>query len=154
MYLTVNGPDNGKASVKVTEFKTDELILAQSPVNYKLYKELYTDFVPAQISGKERAELDEICQNKTEFTYGEILYESFAPFLKLVDPQPGQIFYDIGCGGAKPLAIAALEYPELKECIGIEFLPNLASMAQQYMGIWKLWQRWSNLLILTKNYAQ
>ena len=87
--MTVNGPDGGNAKLKITEFKTDDLILTQNPINYRLYKELYTNFIPSEISGKERAELDEICQNKTEFTYGEVLYSSFAPFLRLVEPQEG-----------------------------------------------------------------
>lgn len=69
-------------------------------------------------------------QDKTEFTYGEVIYEHFLPMLKLVSPQPGEIFWDVGCGGAKPVAIAALNFPELKACKGIEYLPKLCKVGQ------------------------
>ena len=53
------------------------------------------------------------------------------PLLKLIDPQPGQIFWDIGCGGAKPVAVAGLMYPELKICKGIEYLPNVYKIGKE-----------------------
>ena len=46
--------------------------------------------------------------------------------LALMKPKPGEVFWDIGCGGAKPVAIAAMVYPSLKACKGIEYLPQLA----------------------------
>ena len=53
--------------------------------------------------------------------------------MKLADPKPGEIFWDIGCGGAKPVAIAALEHPELKVCKGVELLPGLYDLAELSM---------------------
>ena len=50
-------------------------------------------------------------QDRTEFTYGEVIYEHYLPMLKLVEPKEGEIFWDVGCGGAKPVAIAALNFP-------------------------------------------
>ena len=62
---------------------------------------------------------------QTEFTYGEVMFHQFIALMNLVEPKEGDIFWDIGCGGAKPLAIAALSFPFLKSCKGIELLDNL-----------------------------
>lgn len=72
-------------------------------------------------------------QDKKEFTYGEVLFESYLPLMKLTNPKEGEIFWDIGCGGAKPVAIAALAFPELKCNKGIEYLPQLAQEADDAM---------------------
>jgi len=48
------------------------------------------------------------------------------PLLELTKPQPGEIFYDLGCGGGRPLFIASLAFPFLKKCVGIEYLEGLA----------------------------
>ena len=32
------------------------------------------------------------------FTYGEVTFASFLPMIYQVRPQPGEIFYDLGCG--------------------------------------------------------
>ena len=72
-------------------------------------------------------------KKRKEFTYGEVVYEHYLPVLHLVDPKPNTVFWDIGCGGAKPLAIAALNFPELKCCKGIEFLPSLCKTAKNSM---------------------
>lgn len=47
----------------------------------------------------------------TEFTYGEVLFHYFIPLLELVKPKKGEIFWDLGCGGGRPVAIAALYFP-------------------------------------------
>ena len=85
------------------------------------------------MSSEERAKLDEVGENKTEFTYGEVMYQTFLPLLKLCKPLDGEVMWDIGCGGAKPLAIAALEFPELAECKGVEMLPGLFYQTKQSM---------------------
>jgi len=51
----------------------------------------------------------------------------------LVNPKAGEVFWDIGCGGAKPLAIAALEFPELGACKGVEMLPELCNKTKKSM---------------------
>ena len=33
-----------------------------------------------------------------EFTYGEVNFMSFLPMLGFVEPKPGEVFYDLGCG--------------------------------------------------------
>lgn len=60
--------------------------------------------------------------NQTEFTYGEILFSHFIPLLDLCQPQQGEIFYDLGCGGGKPLIVASIAFPLLKRVVGIELL--------------------------------
>lgn len=111
--------------VKVTEVLWEPLLQGQSGKRYSLYKQVYESFNPSLASSKERAKLDDIGENKTEFTYGEVLYHHFFPCLKMAEPKAGEIFWDIGCGGAKPVAIAALEFPELGSCNGVEYLPGL-----------------------------
>ena len=66
---------------------------------------------------------------QTEFTYGEVMFHQFVALMNLADPKPGEIFWDIGCGGGKPQAIAALVFPFLKSCKGIELLDNLFNVA-------------------------
>lgn len=67
---------------------------------------------------------------KTELIYGEVRYLFFIPVLDFVKPQPGEIFWDLGCGAARPQAIAALNFPFLKACKGVEFLSKLADSAK------------------------
>ena len=59
---------------------------------------------------------------QTEFTYGEVLFCYFIPLLNLVSPKPGEIFWDLGSGTGKALAIAALAFPFLKKVCGVEYL--------------------------------
>ena len=88
----------------------------------KIYNEVFNLVDARSISKSERSKLDLLGSNRTEFTYGECIYEYLVPFLKLAEPKPGEIFYDIGCGSAKPVALAALEFPDLKICKGVELL--------------------------------
>jgi len=111
----------------------EELFPEPTLQRYRIYKEVYTNFDASLISSEERAKLDEIGENKTEFTYGEVMYQTFLPLLKLCQPKQGEVFWDIGCGGAKPLAIAALEFPELGQCKGVEYLPGLCEQTKQNM---------------------
>ena len=61
------------------------------------------------------------------FTYGEVYFPNFLPMLDFLKPKPGEKFYDLGCGTGKPLMIAAIAFPKLAFCKGIELLSNLAS---------------------------
>ena len=69
-----------------------------------------------------------------EFTQGEVVCHYFIPLLDYVEPKPGEVFYDLGCGAGKPLLIASLAFPTLKVCKGIEYLEGVASMAGEIMG--------------------
>jgi precorrin-6B methylase 2 len=68
--------------------------------------------------------------DKTEFTYGEVLFHYFIPILGLAKPKQGEIFWDLGCGAGKPMAIASLMYPMLKKVCGVELLDGLSNAAQ------------------------
>ena len=57
-----------------------------------------------------------------DFTYGEVLFEHFVAALEFADPQPGEIFWDLGCGAGRPLVSASLAFPDLQACKGLELL--------------------------------
>ena len=74
----------------------------------------------------------DVASNKygDEATYGEVLFDSFVAILERLDPQPGQVFWDLGCGDAKPSILAAMFYPQLAACKGVEYMPELAASAK------------------------
>lgn len=55
-----------------------------------------------------------------ELRYGEIDFWSFACLLEDVDPQPGEVFLDIGSGTGKAVYATRLLYSTLGLCFGIE----------------------------------
>ena len=66
-----------------------------------------------------------------QYTYGEVVPMHFIPLLEYIKPQPGDVFYDLGCGAGKPLLAASLAYPNLKVCKGIELLKGLSDIAEE-----------------------
>ena len=40
------------------------------------------------------------------------------------------MFWDLGCGAGKPMAIASILFPNLKACRGVEFFPGLCKIAR------------------------
>jgi SAM-dependent methyltransferase len=71
-----------------------------------------------------------------EYTYGEVVASSFFELLLLTDPKPGEIFYDLGCGGGKAVFSAALFFPFLR-VKGIELLPPLYELCKKIHKIFK-----------------
>ena len=69
--------------------------------------------------------------SERKFTYGEVCFANFIPMLNFVAPRPSEKFYDLGCGTGKPLMIAAVAFPKLAYCKGIELLKDLAIEAKQ-----------------------
>ena len=69
--------------------------------------------------------------HQIEFTYGEALCIHLLPLLEYVKPQPGEVFWDIGCGSSRPLLVASLFYPTLKVCKGVDFLKQLVDLSNQ-----------------------
>ena len=63
--------------------------------------------------------------DKSAFTYGEIVFDTFVPLLSMANPKAGDLFYDLGCGTGKPLIAAALSFPNFKHCKGMELVDGL-----------------------------
>ena len=61
------------------------------------------------LSRNERLKKD--LYNVDDYTLGEVLFADFIPVLDYVKPQPGEVFYDLGCATGLPLFIASLFYP-------------------------------------------
>ena len=71
---------------------------------------------------------------RSELTYGEVRFHHCIATLEYVKPQPGEIFIDLGCGAGRPVFSAALAFPQLAVCKGLELLEQLTSMAQEISG--------------------
>ena len=67
----------------------------------------------------------------TEFTYGEVSFPFFIPLIEFVDPKEGEILFDLGCGSGRPMMIAAMAFPQLQTCIGIELMPKVYELGSQ-----------------------
>jgi hypothetical protein len=64
-----------------------------------------------------------------DFTYGEIEFLSFMMLLEKANPQPHEIFVDLGCGAGKAVLTAALGF-NFSKVVGIELLPHLCVKAK------------------------
>ena len=49
----------------------------------------------------------------------------------MTDPQPGEVFYDLGCGTGLPSTIAAIMFPQLASSEGAEDIEIIAEMSVQ-----------------------
>lgn len=87
----------------------------------KYFKELFDQVDGRAMSLKTREEKE--LQSKS-FVYGEVVPDSFYEIISDLDPQPGQIFYDLGSGTGKAVILAHLLW-EFKRCVGIELLDSL-----------------------------
>lgn len=81
------------------------------------------------VSDSERSVM--LAGSEAEFTYGEVTFSHFVPILEFADPQPGETFWDLGCGAGRPLISAGLAFPELKACKGVELLDQLVVLGTQ-----------------------
>ena len=92
------------------EIKEEDLLPADLREKYLFFENLFSDLEEASnVSQKERQRINVL--DKTEFTYGEVLFPYFIPLLELAKPQPGEVFWDLGCGAGRPLFIASLAFP-------------------------------------------
>ncbi len=109
------------------------LQLQQSPnikkylLNVILLKKLYFGLKAKIISHRERKRLH---IKDDSLVYGEIDFLSFISLLEKVQPQPNEVFCDLGCGTGKALLTAALNF-DLAGAIGIELLPGLCTLANE-----------------------
>ena len=72
------------------------------------------------------------CMTDKEFIYGEIDFLSFYTILEKAQPQPTDVFYDLGSGAGKAVFTAALFFDLSKSC-GIELLPPLYKKANKLL---------------------
>eukprot|EP00826_Nyctotherus_ovalis_P033668 TRINITY_DN2740_c0_g1_i12.p1 TRINITY_DN2740_c0_g1~~TRINITY_DN2740_c0_g1_i12.p1 ORF type:complete len:276 (-),score=70.64 TRINITY_DN2740_c0_g1_i12:147-974(-) len=80
----------------------------------------------ASVNDTEKLQL-----SRENYTYGEISLLSFWTILKLAEVKDGDVFYDLGCGAAKPVAYAAFGFPFAK-CVGIEQLPQVYGLGKKF----------------------
>ena len=113
-----------KMSVK--ELPLESIFTAKQKPLYELYHNYFFSSMadPFDVSSEDRKAIPE--NDNCEGTYGEVVFEQFACLLNQIGVSPGQVFWDLGCGAGKPLAVAALMHPELKACKGVEYYPGLA----------------------------
>lgn len=97
--------------------------------NINFLTKLYKNTNPGRISHADR---NRIQANEDQYIYGEIDFLSFIRILKMVNPQPGEIFYDLGCGAGKAVFTAALSF-DFDACVGIEYLPGLCRLADRLL---------------------
>lgn len=90
---------------------------------------LYQRVNGAAVSASERKRLH---IEEDAFIYGEIQFLSFFGVLEKVNPQTGEVFYDLGSGTGKAVLTAAMYYDFSKAC-GIEFLPGLHDLANMQL---------------------
>ena len=118
-------PDEGpvQVSVKMRDFEQDSLLSTEMLQRKEIFEKIYKGTDAFETSCEERSDKEEY--RESSFTYGEALLNYYVPLLNYAKPQPGEIFLDIGCGACRPQILAALTYPELKVCKGIEYLGSL-----------------------------
>lgn len=87
---------------------------------------LYADMTSSSVSVKARS--DNEYTNNMSFVYGDTNLDLLFEVLEFLQPKPGDVFYDLGCGGGQVVFYAALAYPFAK-CCGIEYLKDLYDFA-------------------------
>lgn len=87
----------------------------------KIFNQLYETVDGRALSLKGRE--DQAFQSKS-FVYGEVVPDSFYEIIKDLQPQPGQVFYDLGSGTGKAVFLAHLLF-EFSRSIGIELVESL-----------------------------
>ena len=127
-YFRVDAETEFRMSVKL--IKVIEIFQASIQPIYGLYHKVFFKELenPYDISGQTRSDADE--PYGYESTYGEIVFESFASIFERMEPQPGQVFWDLGAGNGKPMALAALLYPQIV-VRGVEYMDGLAKEAER-----------------------
>lgn len=87
---------------------------------------LFADIQGYTLSSTGRAKLQRDAD--PAFTYGEITPESIQMMMDTVQPQPGEVFYDLGSGTGKAVIFASLVAPFAKS-VGIELVEDLYQAA-------------------------
>lgn len=120
--------------------ETIQRLFKRTPITFdqqcvQLLNKLYQTINSTKLSLSEREQLK---ADNSSYTYGEILPLSFAGLLEFINPQPHDVFYDLGSGTGKAVLAAALFY-DWKKCCGIEFLSTLHQCSENLLT--KLYQQ-------------
>lgn len=113
--------------MKVSEVTHKSTLSDDHLQKFELFNSLFDGSNAHEMSYKERETLGD--RWKQGLVYGEVRYLYFIPVFELLKPKPGEVFWDLGCGAARPQAMASLNFPFLKACKGIEYLKNLSEWA-------------------------
>lgn len=89
-----------------------------------------------------------VCTDATR--YEAIPYWLLRRIVQVVKPGPEDVFFDIGCGKGRALAMFAL--CPIKKCVGVEIDPALAQVAEQNAGSLK--GRVAPIEVRTENAAE
>ena len=124
-YLGVKNLTESPVHFKITrrEVLEETLLSPQFMEKFNMFRSVFTNLEGSSISQSERKRLQ--ITGNSEFTYGEIDFIHMAPVIELCEPQPGEVFWDLGCGAGKCLMTAACMFPELAKVKGVELLPAL-----------------------------
>jgi hypothetical protein len=94
----------------------------------KIVSKLYADINSFNIALNAREK--EGLVDDVAFAYGELTEISIAELLDVVEPQSGEIFYDLGSGAGKPVLWASVLY-DWHKCCGIELIKGLCELSQK-----------------------
>jgi len=101
----------------------------QTERTQEILQTLYQHVHAGEVSFEERQRLG---REEDAYIYGEIEFASFYSLLKSIDPKPGEVFYDLGCGSGRAILAATLHFDLSKVC-GIEYLPGLCALANEQL---------------------
>lgn len=110
-------------TIRCREVLEMSLLEPATEEKYTLFKSIFESVEGSSVSQGERKRLG--VAGKSEFTYGEVEFVHMMPVFELCEVKPGQVFWDLGCGAGKCLVAAAMLYPELQACKGVEYLDRL-----------------------------
>ena len=91
------------------EYNSKGLLPDELKQKLDIYEKAHENRDAHQISNIERVKKNLMWS--TELIYGEIVFQYYIPILDYADIKEGEVFWDLGCGGGKPVFTAALAYP-------------------------------------------
>ena len=98
---------------------------------YENTKKIYSGYTMENALMASVKDTEHLNLPRSNFTYGEISLLSFPLVMALANPKDGDIFYDLGCGAAKPVLYASFLH-DFKKCVGIELLPSVYNVAKGF----------------------
>lgn len=133
-YIGIKNSTAEPLNFKISKREVLEENLLSGLIAEKLdiFKQVFSKVEGSSISQSERKRL--MVSGKSEFTYGEIDFVHMAPVFGLCKPQPGEVFWDLGCGAGKCIGAMALLYPDLKKVAGVEYLDKLYEACSSTMA--------------------